>query len=137
MDEHRKQAGERVAQLRDARGMSQEDLAQEASVSVKTISRFENGRHDGRRTTVRRIADALGVDEADIIGPPLDPLGLGSPTQLDRIEAKLDELLVILRPSESEKSPQEIADEELRRRDTKRRGADAPPRQPRKKGQAA
>lgn len=92
MDEHRKQAGQRLVQLRDAKGWSQEDLAREAEVSTKTVSRFENGRHDGRRSTVRQIAAALGVDEADLIGPPPDPLGLGEPSQLDRIEAALGEL---------------------------------------------
>lgn len=96
MDEHRKQAGQRLAQLRDAKGWSQEDLARKTELSVKTISRFENGRHDGRRDTVRRLVDALEIDEVDLIGPPPDPLGLNQPTQLDRIEAKLDELLARL-----------------------------------------
>lgn len=92
MEEHRKEAGRRLAALRDSRGLTQDELAHEAGVSVKTVSRFENGRHDGRRTTVRQIAKALGVDEADILGPPLDPLGLGATTQLDRIEQTLSEL---------------------------------------------
>lgn len=89
MDEHRKQAGQRLAQLRDARGWSQEDLARRADVSTKTISRFENGRHDGRRGTVRQIVEALGVEESDLLGPPPDPLGLAGPSQLDRIELAL------------------------------------------------
>jgi transcriptional regulator with XRE-family HTH domain len=91
MDEHRKQAGQRLAQIRDAQGLSQEDLARKAELSVKTISRFENGRHDGRRDTVRRIVEALGIEEADLIGPPPDPLGLSEPSQLDRIELAVAE----------------------------------------------
>ncbi len=105
MDEHRKQAGQRLAQIRDSKGLSQEDLAQRANLSVKTVSRFENGRHDGRRSTVRQIAEALDVSEADILGPPPDPLGLTGPTQLDRIEAKLDELLSALRQREAASIP--------------------------------
>lgn len=93
MDEHRKQAGSRAAQLRDAKGWTQDDLARETGLTAKTISRFENGRNEGRRDTVRRIADALGVDEHELIGTPPDPLGLGGPSQLDRIEAMLAELL--------------------------------------------
>ncbi len=89
MDEHRKQAGQRLVQIRDAKGWSQEDLAREAGLSTKTISRFENGRHDGRRDTVRRIVEALGVEEIDLVGPPPDPLGLSQPSQLDRIELAL------------------------------------------------
>ena len=94
MDEHRKQAGQRLSQLRDAKGWSQEDLSRETGLSVKTISRFENGRHDGRRDTVRRIVAALEIDEVDLIGPPPDPLGLNQPSQLDRIEEMLVELLL-------------------------------------------
>ena len=92
MEEHRKQAGLRLVQLREAKGLGQEDLAHLAGISAKTISRFENGRHDGRRSTVRALAKALKVNEHDIIGPPPEPLGMGE-TQLDRIEAKLDVLL--------------------------------------------
>jgi transcriptional regulator with XRE-family HTH domain len=96
MDEHRKAAGQRLARIRDSQGLSQEELAQRAKLSVKTISRFENGRHDGRNTTVQRIAEALGVETADIIGPPPAPLGLGDDTQLDRIEAQLADVLAEL-----------------------------------------
>jgi transcriptional regulator with XRE-family HTH domain len=89
LDEQRKKAGERVVQLRDAKGWTQEDLAREAGVSYKTISRFENGRHEGRGDTIRKIAEALGVDRDTIVGPPPAPLGLGGETQLDRIEKEL------------------------------------------------
>lgn len=101
MEEHRKQAGLRLAQLREARGWTQRELSDQSGVSEKTISRFENGRYEGRRGTVRSLATALGVDPDDITGPPPAPLGLnGQPSQLDRIEellvslhAKLDRLL--------------------------------------------
>jgi transcriptional regulator with XRE-family HTH domain len=91
MEEHRKQAGIRVLQLREARRWTHEDLAHAAGISVKTVSRFEKGRVEGRRGTVRKIAEALGVDEADIVGLPPAPLGLGVPavSQLDRIEKML------------------------------------------------
>lgn len=114
MEQHRKQAGQRVRALREARGWGQEDLSHRADLSVKTISRFENGRHDGRRGTVRAIAEALEVTELDILGPPPDVLGLKSvatddqlngvssefsvrvdnvEAQLSSIEEKLDRLL--------------------------------------------
>lgn len=103
MDEHRKQAGLRLAQLREARGLSQEELSHLAGVSVKTISRFENGRHDGARRTVRAIAKALKVNEHDIVGEPPTPLGLGTDpytelraevaTVSDKMDRVLDDLL--------------------------------------------
>jgi transcriptional regulator with XRE-family HTH domain len=77
MEEHRRQAGARVLQLREARNWTHEDLAHAAGLSVKTVSRYERGRVEGRRTTTRKLAEALGVDEHDIIGQPPAPLGLG------------------------------------------------------------
>jgi transcriptional regulator with XRE-family HTH domain len=77
MEEHRRQAGARVLQLREAKRWTHEDLAHAAGLSVKTVSRFEKGRNEGRRTTIRKLAQALNIDEADIIGAPPAPLGLG------------------------------------------------------------
>jgi transcriptional regulator with XRE-family HTH domain len=89
MDEHRREAGRRLAQLRDSRGWSQEELAYKAGVSTKTVSRFENGRHDGRRSTIKKFADALEVSEAQLVGPPPNPLGLGQRTPEDQELATL------------------------------------------------
>lgn len=75
-EEQRKRAGERVVALREGRNWSQEDLAAKSGLSVKTISRFENGRHEGRNETVRKLAKAFRVNEVDITGPPVAPLGL-------------------------------------------------------------
>lgn len=109
MEEHRKHAGQRVVALREARGWNQEDLAHHADLSTKTVSRFENGRHEGRRATVRAIAKALKVSEAEIVGDPPDPLGLKvrqDDPQLEQIRGllsdqndKLNRILELLNPS--------------------------------------
>ena len=93
MEDHRKEVGQRIAALRDARGWSQEELAHRADVSVKTISRLENGRNEGRGKNLRSIAEALEVPVLDLQGTQPDPFGLSDVSQLDRIEAKLDRLL--------------------------------------------
>lgn len=93
MDEHRKQAGARVLQLREARRWTHEDLAHAAGLSVKTVSRFEKGRNEGRRTTVRKLAQALDVTEQQIIGDPPAPLGLGHGTETEDPVAILKQLL--------------------------------------------
>lgn len=77
MEEYRREIGARIVRLRESRSLGQEDLAHEAGVSVKTISRLENGRHEGRQGTIRRVAQALDVEPSAIIGEPPVPLGLG------------------------------------------------------------
>jgi transcriptional regulator with XRE-family HTH domain len=51
----------RIRKLRDAREMTQEDLARKAQVSVGYIARLETGHHDPKVTTLMKIAKALGV----------------------------------------------------------------------------
>lgn len=93
MDEHRKQAGARVLQLREARHWTHEDLAHAAGLSVKTVSRFEKGRNEGRRSTVRKLAKALDVTEQYIIGEPPAPLGLRRDTEAEDPVTILKQLL--------------------------------------------
>lgn len=97
MADYRKEVGARIRTLRTARHLSQEDLAHAAGVTVKTISRWENGKHSGYLDNVKSLAEALEVDPEEITGRPPTPLGLGAdvPSQrpdvdrLDRIEQRL------------------------------------------------
>jgi transcriptional regulator with XRE-family HTH domain len=63
--------GVRLAALRGGTRRSQEELAKRAGISVKTISRLEKGRYDGRRDTIRRRLDAFDVEESALFGEPL------------------------------------------------------------------
>lgn len=95
VEERHREMGRTVERLRKSRGWSQPDLSRESGVSVGTISRLENGRHEGRTHTVRAVAKALGVTVQEIL-----PMGETEPeelSQLDRIEAKLDQLLAEIR----------------------------------------
>jgi transcriptional regulator with XRE-family HTH domain len=74
--EQRAQSAARLAQAIEASGKSFEAVAHEAGVSTKTVSRWVNQRHDPSRTTVERMAEALGVDPHWLWEPP-QPLGLG------------------------------------------------------------
>lgn len=98
MEEHRKEVALRLTALREARGLTQEELAYAAGVSNKTISRLENGRNEPELDTLRKLAKALDAEVREIQGDPPAPLGLGV-TQLDRVEAKLDAILELLTPS--------------------------------------
>ena len=94
MDEHRQQRAQRIKRLREHRGWSAERLAQEAGLSAKTVSRLENADVDEPRgNTIRKLADALDVEQDAIRGarPSLPQTRLEE--RLGRIETKLDELL--------------------------------------------
>ena len=57
--------GERLRQARLQRGLTQEELARRASVSIVTVAKLERSEH--RRPTVDtavKLAKALGVDPA-------------------------------------------------------------------------
>lgn len=59
--------GQRIREAREARGWSQEVLAREIGVSVRTITNLENGRHENggrRRATVQKAADVLDLEVA-------------------------------------------------------------------------
>lgn len=106
VEERHREQGRVVARLREARGWNQETLAHEAKLSVKTISRMENGHHEGRGSTVTAVADALGVPVETLLA--LRPAGItDEPTQMDRIEQKLDLILSRLGLLAPEPQPEE------------------------------
>jgi transcriptional regulator with XRE-family HTH domain len=51
----------RLKQYREARGMTQEKLAEKAGFSRQYIARLEMGRHDPTLSTVEKLAKALKV----------------------------------------------------------------------------
>lgn len=54
--------GQLIRELRLKKGMTQEDLAEKAYTSVRTIQRIENGTVEPRAYTLQAIASALGMD---------------------------------------------------------------------------
>ena len=62
--------GERLAQLRRRRGITQEALAERSDVSVSVIRKLERGERDSAGlSTVRRFASALGVPTMELFAP--------------------------------------------------------------------
>jgi XRE family transcriptional regulator, regulator of sulfur utilization len=53
--------GDKIADLRTRKGLTQEDLADLAGVTVRTIQRIENGSTSPRPYTLRALAKALGT----------------------------------------------------------------------------
>jgi len=59
--------GKRVTEERLRRGMSQEDLAGESLLSLRTIQRIESGQTTPRGDTLKRLATALKIPVEDLI----------------------------------------------------------------------
>ncbi len=55
-----------LKQLREERGISQEQLAFEAGITSSALSRIERGLNNPRWTTLRRIAKALNVSLVEL-----------------------------------------------------------------------
>ena len=69
----------RLRAIRERRALTQEELAHLAVINRVTLNTIEMGRSEPRAGTVRRLAQALGVEPADLMAP--DPV-------LDALEEK-------------------------------------------------
>ncbi|MEY2808135.1 MAG: helix-turn-helix transcriptional regulator [Planctomycetia bacterium] len=59
-----------VERTREARGMSQSDLAKAAGVSRQSIHALERGAHEPRLSLAYRVADALGATLESVFPAP-------------------------------------------------------------------
>jgi transcriptional regulator with XRE-family HTH domain len=59
---------ERIRQLRNEKGLSQAKLAVTADMDPATLNRLEQGKGNPNLKTLERVAEALGVEVADILG---------------------------------------------------------------------
>jgi transcriptional regulator with XRE-family HTH domain len=59
----------RLREVRLRKLVKQADLAQRAGVSVSTLSALEQGHHTASLSTAQRLAEALGVDPAELMAP--------------------------------------------------------------------
>ena len=58
---------ERLRELRRERVLSLRELEETSGVSYNTIWRIEDGRQGAHPRTIRKLADALGVDPKELI----------------------------------------------------------------------
>jgi len=59
---------EQLKEWREHRLLTQAELAAHSGVAETTINRIEKGRHEPRFSTIRKLAEALGVAPAELIG---------------------------------------------------------------------
>lgn len=86
-NEEAKRIGRLIAELRDARGWSQQDLAGKLGVGVSTVSRWERGLHRSYPENVTKLARLLKVKPGLL--RPVEP---DVETQLDRVERAVSQL---------------------------------------------
>jgi transcriptional regulator with XRE-family HTH domain len=60
--------GERLKTLRIRRALTQEELAERAGLSKNAINRLEVDKAEPRMSTLRKLAQALGVDPSELVG---------------------------------------------------------------------
>ncbi|WP_196886819.1 helix-turn-helix domain-containing protein [Aureivirga sp. CE67] len=62
-----KEIGQKIKEARKRKGMSQEDLAEEAKVNLRTIQRIESNETEPRNKTLQMICDALEINIENIL----------------------------------------------------------------------
>ena len=78
---------ENLKKLRKARGLSQEDLAEQLHVVRQTVSKWEQGLSVPDAELLIRLAEALGTTVGALLGEPEEPAPL---TELQEIAIKLE-----------------------------------------------
>ena len=59
--------GERLRQLRREMALSQRDLSGITGIAHDSISQLETGRREAQPRTIRKLADALGVEPRELM----------------------------------------------------------------------
>ena len=73
MADVRKMMGKQIKALRQARGMSQEELSEKISINSKYLSAIERGKANPTLDILTRLADALKVGVSDLFNYELEP----------------------------------------------------------------
>jgi transcriptional regulator with XRE-family HTH domain len=77
----------RLKEVRELHGWSQKKLAEESGVSRDSISNYETSQREAWPATARKLADALGVQIADLREPAREPaVPLGEDPPAGRVE---------------------------------------------------
>jgi transcriptional regulator with XRE-family HTH domain len=59
--------GLKLQRLREEQVLSQRDLARMAGLTHQTVWRFENGSTNAHPQTIRKIAEALGMEPKELV----------------------------------------------------------------------
>lgn len=65
--------GQRIREVREMRGWTQEELSEIAKVNVQQINRYENNKNQPNADILKRLAAALRVSADYLLGLTSDP----------------------------------------------------------------
>jgi transcriptional regulator with XRE-family HTH domain len=60
--------GDRLKNLRIRRALTQQELAERASISTNALNRIELNKAEPHMSTLRKLAKALDVDPTELVG---------------------------------------------------------------------
>jgi transcriptional regulator with XRE-family HTH domain len=112
--------------LREEQGWSQRTLAARSGVAQNTISQLERGERKAMPSTVRKLADALGVDVPVLLADSAHIPVVQADAEIDMLIALATENLSRLRPEhreEVEQAVKEVERHRRRERDERKRAA--------------
>ncbi len=63
-------SGKKLRAARVGKAWSQQDLADRAGTTEATVNRLEQGKQRARFVTIRKLAEALGIEPIDVMTEP-------------------------------------------------------------------
>ena len=105
-NEMHRQIGQRIREVRTKRGMSQQDLATGADISLPHISEIELGKTQMRVSTLIRIAEALQISTDVLLRPNIPQVNSMYQTELQELigdctPAEMESIFKIVREMKS------------------------------------
>lgn len=94
--------GEKIREIRKARGLTQKELGEKAGIAEPTIRRYELGKLNPKIETVKKIADALGVDAWNLSDPMF--IGQGGAPHLTAGPNAADETRAYIQQMENDRA---------------------------------
>jgi transcriptional regulator with XRE-family HTH domain len=89
----------RLKDIRQRKALTQQQLAERAGVNRVTIARIEGGKDEPFPTTVRKVADALGVEPEDLLEPVAEAVPNGprrTPANGSATDLALDDRITVV-----------------------------------------
>ena len=59
--------GKKIAEIRKQKGLTQEEVSEQAKINLRTLQRIEKGETDPRGNSLKGICEALGINIEDIV----------------------------------------------------------------------